>query len=452
MKVKPTLSHVGIGVLLCLAGGCTGTPTAGEQEARDDLQRVHGAYRPGDARSALPPLTASSPLDDYLRFAVLKNPRVEAAYYEWAASVERITVARSLPDPRLTFQIDVSQMLSALMPGLMTDLPGPGKLAAAGAAAAQESRASYFAFEQAILRTAVAAKTAYYRLHFLEENLRIQRATLALLADLEQLARSQNAAGRVTLQDVLRAQIEKEQVGTQIENLEDSRIALLAEWKAALGLGPGDADPPIPAAFASSPDAESADALLQTALARNPALRRMEAEVRAADAMLGLAEKSGVPDFTLGIEADVKANPLMLRPSAGMNLPVWRDKIAAEIAAAQADKRAVEARLDSEQIAVAADLAAMLFMYRESRREIELQSRRLIPLARQSLDAARPAYATGRAGFLDVLDAQRQLLMFESALIDARTRRELTLVAISLIIVGIPPEGAPVLAPAESRP
>ena len=89
----------------------------------------------------------------------------------------------------------------------------------------------------------------------------------------------------------------------------------------------------------------------------------------------------------------------------------------------------------------------MLFMYRESLRDIELLSQRLIPKGRQSLEAARPAYSTGRAGFLDVLDAQRQLLMFESSLVDARTRRELALVAISSTIAGLPPPGSPVLVP-----
>lgn len=442
-------SAAAAGLLFALAMGCVGTPAPGEQRARDDLDQVRSAYRPGDAAPTLPTLTAATPLDDYLRFAVLKNPRVEAAYYAWAASVEGITAARSLPDPRLTFQADITQMLEALMPGLMMDFPGPGKLAAAGAAAAQESQASYFGFEQAILRTAVAVKTAYYRLHFLEDSLRVQRATLVLLDDLEQLAQQQNAASRVTLQDVLRAQIEQEQVKTQIENLEDSRGALLAELKAALGLGPSDTDPPIPTTFESSPDAESADALLETALAKNPGLRQMAADVRAAAAMLGLARKSGVPDFALGIEADVRASPVMLRPSASMTLPIWRDKIAAVIARAQADKRAAEARLNAEQIAIAADLAAMLFLYRESRRDIELLSERLIPKGRQSLEAARPAYSTGRSGFLDVLDAQRQLLMFEMSLIEARTRRELALTALSSTIAGIPPAGSPVLPTGE---
>ncbi len=442
--------------VLAVASGCAGSPTSPEQRAREDVETVRAAYRPGDATPALPALTSESPLADTLRFAVLRHRSVEAAYYAWVASVERITVARSRPDPRLTFEADVSRMLGALMPGLMVDFPGPGKLAAAGEVAAEESRATYFAFEQAILRTAVAVKTAYYRLHFLEENLRVQRATLALLRDLERLAQQQNAAGRGTLQDVLRAQIELEQVTTQIENLTDSRLPLLAELKAAVGLGVADADPAIPAAFEPSPDTLDADELLRTALVRNPGLRRMESEVRRGEAMIGLARKTAVPDYALGLEADVKAVPVMWRPGASVTLPIWRDKIAAEIASAQAEKRSAEARLGAEQIAVATELAMLLYAYRESRRDIELLSERLIPKGRQSLEAARIGYSTARAGFLDVLDAQRQLLAFESSLVDARTRRELALASISFTLAGVPPAGAPVLpaasAPEESKP
>ncbi len=39
------------------------------------------------------------------------------------------------------------------------------------------------------------------------------------------------------------------------------------------------------------------------------------------------------PDFTLGLMTDVKADPLMFRPTASVSLPVWREKIAATIAA-----------------------------------------------------------------------------------------------------------------------
>ena len=73
--------------------------------------------------------------------------------------------------------------------------------------------------------------------------------------------------------------------------------------------------------------------------------------------------------------------------------------------------------------------------------------------ARQSLDAARSGYAAGRSSFLDVIDAERQLLVFDLSLVEARTQRELSLASLSLLIAGTAPEGAPILptAPAPSK-
>jgi outer membrane protein TolC len=443
-----------IAMTLCTAvlAACTGTPIGVEREQRAAAARVGHVYRPGGARPALPALTDQSTLADLLRFAMLNSPQVEAGYYQWVADVERITSARSLPDPRLTFEADITDMLEAVMPGLMMDLPGPGKLRAAGEVAAQQAAVGYHAFAAEVLRTAMAVKTAYYRLHFLEQTLRIQHEMLALLRDLEQLAQAQNAVGRVTLQDVLRAQIDREQLATQIANLEDSRLVLRSELKAALGLSGTEPDPAFPSRFEPSPDPPPPDSILASALERNPSLAGMAADVRRAQAMLELARTSGVPEFALGIESDLKASPVMWRPSASVTLPIWRDKIAAEIAAAQAGKHSAQARLTAQQIALATELASMLYLYRQSTRDTTLLVDRLIPMARQSLDVARSGYTTGRTSFLDLIDAQRQLLAFELALIDARTQRELTLAALSLSIEGVPPADAPLLDAAAASP
>ncbi len=431
--------------LAALLAGCAGAPTTTEREARANLESVRSAYRPRDAKPALPSLGTESPLADYLRYAMLNSPRVEAAYYAWAASVERITPARSLPDPRLTFEADITDVLDAVMPGLMLELPGPGKLRAAGDVAAAEARVGYFGFESQVLQAAYATKSAYIRLHFLEDTIRVQREALALLGDVESQAQQQVGAGRGTIQDVLRAQIEREQLSNQIANLEDSRGVLEAEFRAALGHSPADVSVPVPGTFEVGASPPSADAVLEIAANRNPVLRQMQADVRRGEAMLDLARTSRVPDFTVGIEADVKANPIMWRPTASMTLPIWRDKIEAEIAAAQADKRSAEARLSAEQIAIAAELASLLYLYRESGRNEALFGSALLPKAQQSLDAARSGYVTGRSTFLDVIDAQRRLLEFELSAIEARTQRELAIASISLLISGSAPDGAPVL-------
>ncbi|MCC6322973.1 MAG: TolC family protein [Phycisphaerales bacterium] len=449
---------------LCLAAtslaGCVGTPIDSEKAARSDLESVRTLYRPGDARPTLPSLTPESPLADYLRYAMLNNPRVEAAYYSWAASIERIAAARSLPDPRLTFEADITDTVETVMPGLMLDLPGPGKLRAAGDVAAAESRVGYFAFEGEVLRTAYATKSAYIRLHFLSDTIRVQRETLDLLREVESQAQQQVGVGRGTIQDVLRAQIDRDQLANQIANLEDSRSVLEAEFRAALGHAPSDGAAPIPTTFEAGVPPPPPDTVLAIAAERNPVLRQMEADVRRGEAMLDLARTSRVPDFTVGIEADVKASPVMWRPTASMTLPIWRDKIAAEIAAAQGERRSSEARLSAEHISVAAELASMLYMYRESGRNATLFGVTLLPRARQSLDAARSGYASGRSSFLDVIDAERQLLEFELSNIEARTQQELAIASISLVIAGVTPEGAPVLPvtrpqpaqPTEARP
>ncbi len=180
---------------VALLTGCVGVRTDGERRAQQAQATVEQSYRPTGERPPLPKLDTNASLHDFLLFAMLNQPEVEAAYFDWAASVRRITVERSLPDPRLTFQSDIADMVMSAMPGLMMDFPGPGKLKAAANVATAESDARYFQFESAILQTAFALKKAYYQLHFLDAKVDVNRQTLALVADLEQLARTQNEVG-----------------------------------------------------------------------------------------------------------------------------------------------------------------------------------------------------------------------------------------------------------------
>ena len=70
-------------------------------------------------------------------------------------------------------------------------------------------------------------------------------------------------------------------------------------------------------------------------------------------------------------------------------------------------------------------------------------------MGRQALQSAHTGYATGKSGFFEALEGYRQLLGFELALIEARTRRELALASLSLLIAGVPPPGSPTLPPPE---
>jgi cobalt-zinc-cadmium efflux system outer membrane protein len=438
---------VGLLSAILFLAGCAGVPTKSERQARNDLKKVEQAYWPS---SALPPLDANAGLSNYLRFAIVTQPEVRAAYFDWAASVERITIERSLPDPKLTFQAYITDVLTSLMPGLMQDLPDPGKLKAAANVASAESKSKYFAFETSALKTSFTVKQAYYQLWFLGEKIRINRETLNLLADLEKSARAQNEVGKVTLQDVYRAQIEHDRLETEISNLEDSRRPLTAQFKGALGLTRDQPDPAMPTRFETTPLDLNGDELLDTAFARNPRLRAMEADVRLAEASIALARKSKVPDFSAGLQAEVYTPPFYW-PQGSMSLPIWRDKIAAQIAEAQSGQRAAKARLTSEQIIITVDFAMKTYDYRQITRNLALLRDKLIPKAGKSLEIARAGYMSGQIDFFNLMDAQRSLLNFQLEEVEARTRREIILADLSLSIAGIAPEGAPIPPPSSSN-
>lgn len=433
------------GAFLLFGAGCAGVKTSGEIKSRGDAEEVTSHYRPKEPGFALPTLSEGGKAENFIHYAMLKHPEVEAAYYEWLASVEKITRDRSLPDPRLMFEADIMKMIQGVMPGLMMDLPGPGKLRAAAEVATAESGMAYFEFESAVLQVAYGFKKAWYELRLVDERIGVNREMVTLLEDLEKLAQSRTEVGKGSLQDLLRTQMERERLQNELADLRDSRQSFMTQFKAALGLGSGDPAPPLPGALPASPLSTSGDKILAAALARNPRLKAMEADVRRAEASLTLAMKSRIPDFALGIEADVKSSPVMVRPSGGMTLPIWRDKIAAEIAEAHAREGASRARLSKERLDLTVEVAMKSYEYRESTRLLALLQDSLLPKARQSLEVARSGYSTGAADFIDLIDAQRTLLEFRLAEVEARIKRELALADLSLQVMGVPPSGAPFL-------
>lgn len=422
-----------------LLPGCKGVPVKGEKEARQKVADVSKTYRPKGEKPTLPTLTTNSTLADFLTYALLNQPKVEAAYFDWVASVERITVQRSLPDPQITFQMDIQEVVTSLMPGLMMSFPGFGKLRAAGAIAVATSQGGYFTFKAASLASAYDVKRTYYQLYFLDEKIRVNRENLALLQELERLARTQNESGKATLQDVLRAQIEQERLNNEILNLEDSRGPLLEQWKAALGVQPNEPTPPVPAQFESTPLDVPADKWLEQVMAENTRLKAMTCDVRSAEAAIQLAYKARIPDTSVGFMADVKPNPVLYRPWGTVSIPLWRDKLAALVAEAQANKRAGEARLTDQQITLVVEVAERAFVYRQTTRNLTLLQRVLLPKQRQSLEAARSAYLAAQVDFLNLAEAEQSLLRFNLDEVEARTQRELSLAELSLIMQGMPP-------------
>ncbi|HEY1490580.1 MAG TPA: TolC family protein [Verrucomicrobiae bacterium] len=425
--------------------GCQGIPAPGENQARRDLGTVTDKFRPTNQPPVLPELTPDSGLSNYLAYALFNQPQVAAAYYDWSASVENITVTRSRPDPQLTFQAYLEDSLTSLMPGFAWNFPGPGKLKARGRVASAESQGKYFAFESAVLQAVFNLKSAYYKLGLLDEQIRHKRESLSLSENQERVVRAQNTTGTAALADLLRVQSELDRARVELVNLEDSRRSLLDNFKAALGLAPEQGDPPVPTHFEMTAGNIDADELFRIAFARNPQLAAMEADVRAAEAGIAVAYKERIPDFNAGLSVEVYRPPFYW-PQANMTLPIWRDKLAAEVAQAKANELAAKSRLQAGQIDLAVSFAEKSFAYREISRNLALLENELIPNARQTVETVRAGYRAGTMNFSALTDAEQLPVLLELQAAEAQTGREIALAELTLLVAGVAPADAPLLS------
>lgn len=133
----------------------------------------------------------------------------------------------------------------------------------------------------------------------------------------------------------------------------------------------------------------------------------------------------------------------------GLSLPVWRERVRAGIAAAEAELDATDQRLVALADRIGAEVKAAVDRLEESRHVVALFTNRLLPAARDQIAAAQSGFETGQVTFLPVIDAERNLRDIELGLALARAQYQQRLAELQRA-VGLPP-GSP-WSPSASHP
>ncbi len=449
MKLLPSFtrslilaSATGFGVT-----GCTLAPSTAEKQTRDQVAQIGAELHANRTERSLPNLTPASPLADYVRFAALNHPQVEAAYQEWRASVAAIAPTRALPDPQLTFEADISNTLMTLMPGLMFDVMTPGKRIAMGNEAIGSANIAYRTYLATVLSVAANVRKASIELVYIDEALRLREASIAALDQAAAVANADYVTGRGmnTLESQVRLANDVAKVRSELAALGDRQSAARARFKSALGLKRSDSDPAWPHLTLAATALPSDDELWQRARASNPELGRMRAMVEMAVAGVGVARKASTPDFTVGAMADLKADPLMVRPTATLALPIWREKIRANITTAEARRDAAAARVSAEEINLAAELAQMLYMVRESDRMIAYIDTFALPNYERAIASIEAAYQSGMTSPAMIPETRVMALAMRLERIAALRDRENAVTDLLLMTANVAPDGAALL-------
>ena len=392
-------------------------------------------------------LENESTLAECLEFAAHNNAGLKAAHARWRGAMERIPESRSLPDPRLSYGYFARSVETRVGPqqhklGVAQTFPWFGKRRLRGDVAGSEAQALYESAEAAKLKLFHRVRHTWHELAYLRRAIEITESNIRLLKDLEGVAQTK-VQGGAGLAGVATAQVE-------LGKLEDRRLTLLdlkeplsARFNAALGRTT-EAVAPWPKTSMAPARRIDDDTLLNWLTESNPELRGLDSEIVANQKAVELARKNYNPDVTFGVDytqtdrrgiAGIQGDgkdPVMAMFS--INIPLWRKKQDAALQSAQLRREAVLASRSDRENLLRADLKMALHRYRDAERKIDLYRDTLTPLAEQSLSVAQQSWEAGKADFLNVIDAERQLLEFRLQYERARANREQCLSEIEMLV------------------
>jgi len=377
----------------------------------------------------LPELTESSGLSDYLAYAALNNPGLEAAFNRWKAALEQVPQVKALPDPKFTYLYYIKEVETRVGPqrqgiGIAQVFPWFGKLSLRGDVATKAANAARKRYDAAKLKLFFEVKDAYYEYYYLSKSVAVTQENVSLVKHLESVARSRYKAAVGTHPDVIRAQVEIVKLEDRYQALLELRQPIVARLNAALNR-PAEADIPWPSKISVQyVNIEDKDLLVEL-MAENPELKALDFEIDRNKHTIELAKKNYYPDFNLGLNfIDTDSSPAGNPSDEGkdpviamisINLPLWREKYDAGVRQARARYYAARQDRAEKTNSLSSELKLASYHFRDAERKIDLYGDALLPKARESLKVTESGYLATIASFTDLIDAQRIFLEFALA-------------------------------------
>lgn len=384
-------------------------------------------------KAARPPeALKQATLPDMLRMAQTRSPLLAASYYRWKAAVEFTGTAYEMPEAMLEYRefmqaekANIRLMDERRSVMLSQMFPNPGKLAARHDMLAAEAGAMSEEFNAVRRELRRRVIDAYVNVQALDSRAGILGQLVVLARGLETLMEPMVATGEASQADLLRMQVEREEMESDVASLALRRPALLKALEAASGVALDAA-----ATLDALPDVKKAKVPTRAeqlvALEMHPMLQMSHAQARVADAKVIESRWMWVPDFFVAAEwmqMNVPAgmpfeNAVAFR--VGITIPWSFGANAARSNAAEAELLAAKFVVAQKQLDLRAELDAMLFELADAERMMVLLSATILPKARQALELIRSDFSTGRAKLTDVISAWQAWLGGELSFIRAR--------------------------------
>ena len=366
-------------------------------------------------------------LNNYLEIAAKNNPALKAKFNDYMAAMEKVPQVGTLPDPTFAFGYFIQPVETRVGPqranfNLMQSFPWFGLLSAREDVATEMAKAVYEDFENTKSNIFFEVKAAYYNYYFIEKAIEITKENIEILEVFKRLSLVKIEAGKASIVDELRVELELNDLENQLELFLDTKDALRIKFNNLLSRD-DISEVIIPELlWQEEIPLEQLD-MLDEIYTSNHQIKSIEHKLNAFINQEIVAKKEGLPKFTVGVNYTIVGNnpnsiasdngtDAFLFPSVGLTIPIYRKKYKALIKEAQYRQEAEISRKEDKKNTLSSVYENTYKDFNDGNRRIALNLRQS-EIAKKVLDILIVSYSTNAKDFEEVLRIERQLLKYK---------------------------------------
>ena len=375
------------------------------------------------AQAAVLSPSDSLSLADVIRIAGERRDEIQASRARVRAGEARPAIASAFEDPMFSGSLD---HLPFAMGGADVSFAVEQRISLSGIRTHRRNSALAdldrlrAEVNRTTLDVGIQAVNAFLMLQERRRTASLVSEQIAFAREVVNAANARYAGGTAPQSDVLRAELEVARLESIARSLIGGVRGAEAMLNTSLAIDADAAVPPLegPAVQAPIPDWPA----IKAALSSRPELAAGRAEVLRAEAEIEVMRDMFRPMATIRTGPSyTMAEGKGWMAMVGISLPLWRSKLRAGVAEAQAMRSMSEAELRAMTRMIEGDAAVAVSQLQSVRdRRIALTAD-VLPRARMAIDPALAGYSSGRLPLVSVIEAVQAWWLVQADLIAADT-------------------------------
>jgi len=373
-------------------------------------------------------------LQIYQQEAAQNNPELKASFNRYLSELESRPQVGSLPDPEVAFAYFISPIETRVGPqrariSVTQMFPWFGSLSEKRSVSEANAKAQFEQFQEQRNRIFYQMEMIWSDLFELKQQIRIAEENLSIIKTLLEVSLSRYENGLTSQVDVLRAQIEEEDLKTQITLLKDNRDLMIERFNEFRNVDESS-EVVIPDNLTASMTTKDRDELRSTIREQNPNLNKLRYREEASKEMVSLADRDGKPSFGIGFDyiATGERSDVANLPDNGKDafvarvsfkIPLFRNKYNAKVQQAELNLNSVQQDIITLENKLETDLLTALRDLNDAQRRFNLYDTKQIQRVEQAINIMMESYSSDASDFEEILRLQRKLLEYQLKRIQA---------------------------------